>query len=79
MRVIHMDAARIAESCALKDAPLENLQAIEKVPKPVSSGSGFLETILALESLDGVSNVVLAAHADKIRIAIIFEPNHGGP
>jgi hypothetical protein len=58
---------------------LENLQAVEKVPKPVSSRSGFLKAILALNALYGVSDVVLSAHADEIRMAIIFELNDGIP
>jgi hypothetical protein len=52
---------------------------VEKVPKPVSSRSGFLKAILALNALYGVSDVVLSAHADEIRMAIIFELNDGIP
>ena len=63
----------------LGGAPLQNLQAVEKVPKPVSSALGFLKAILALDALYGVSDVVLSAHADKVRMAIFFELNHGRP
>jgi hypothetical protein len=59
--------------------PLENLQATEKVPKPGSSGLGSLKAILALDALYGVSDVVLTAHADKVRMAIFFELNDGVP
>ena len=52
---------------------------MEKVPKPVSSALGFIQTILALDALDGVSDVVFTAHADKIRMAIIFELNYRIP
>jgi hypothetical protein len=59
--------------------PLENLQAAKKVPKPVSSRLRFLKAILALDALYGISNVVLSAHADKVRMAIFFELNDGVP
>jgi hypothetical protein len=36
-----------------------------------------LKAILALDALYGVSDVVLSAHADKVRMAIFFELNHG--
>lgn len=38
-----------------------------------------LKAILALDALYGVSDVVLSAHADKVRMAIFFELNDGIP
>jgi hypothetical protein len=56
---------------------LENPHAVQKMPPPVSSSAGFHKTILALDSLNWIRDIVMTAHANKIGLAIIFEPNHG--